>query len=200
MSNDFWIAVTFPNKNTESKLEKTLYNCQTIHTWATDSFLQYWRNMKEIPHASSISKNVTAYIAYLPMRHETQRFTLNKAVENALRHFKQNLVSTEKGIEYLASPSQPYTDFQIATRLVWDKYLKNYGQISTSYGPFYVEEDWREILNLQAQEMKIPTEFISHLWYSTTVRKDEGWKIKFNTHAPASYQGKAATKKMKKKL
>lgn len=40
MSNDFWIAITFPNEDTESKLEKTLQNCQTIHTWATDAFLE----------------------------------------------------------------------------------------------------------------------------------------------------------------
>lgn len=197
--SDYWINISFPNEDTESKLNKTLENCQTIHKWATDAFLDYWLKNKELPHASSISKNVTAYIAYLPMRHETQRFTLNKAVENALRCFKKDLIATEKGIEYISSERGPTVSFQIATRIVWDKYLKNYGQISTSYGSFYLQEDWKEILNLQAQEMKIPTEFISHLWYSTTIRKDEGWKIKFNTHAPASYQGKAAVKKMKKK-
>lgn len=199
MSNDFWITVTFPNEDTENKLDKTLQNCQIIHKWATEYFFDYWLKNKELPHASSISGNITVYISRLPMRHETQRFTLNKAVERALRHFKSDLVTTEKGIEYKPSEVIPITDFQIATRLVWKKYMESYNQISTSYGPFYLEKEWRDILDMQAKELNVPAEYLSHLWYSTTIKKDEGWKIKFNTHAAMSYQGKVVIKKIKKK-
>lgn len=209
----FWIMVSLESEEMGAKIRRALNMSYGVHLWAMKRIKEKWAKTLEVPRFSELSPELTQYISEYTDRNSevpAQRYALNLAVHKAVSRFHQEVRVvgegiTEDGTERTVhlpkdEPRGPYVQLDIQARSIWRKYIEQYGQVSTAYGMVFLEGDWREVLEQQAEYLGVSMQLLPYLWHSATIvegsYKGEDWQIRFNFHHPKSSTGK---KKIRRK-
>lgn len=195
--NDYWIELEAEDFIIE-KMNKTLQHCQAINNWAIEEFKDFWLHEKRTPYFNIISHSVTSYIRKNNV-YTTQRFTLNKAVEQALRDFKSYLVIEGDDVKLTIPETVAINEFKIAPRKIWIKSIEDSGFIKTYYGRLHFTGQWLGLIGNQLSEKHITFGMLPYLWHSISIKKEEDnlWFAQINFHDLESYQGKRGRKEYK---
>lgn len=203
MNEKYWIKIE-ADEDVIDKMETTLIHCQKISNWAIEAFKDFWLREKRLPYANGISKNVSDYISRNKV-YSTQRFTMNKTVDQALKECRSYLITVGDQVE-LQIPALPViNEFKIAPRKIWIKYMEDSGYISTYYGRLYLTGEWLGVIGNQLSDHRISYGLLPYLWHSVSIKRegsgeDVEWLMRINFHNTNSYQGKRARKEYREKI
>lgn len=201
MNNEHWIHISVVSDYTDIQIQQSIADCYMVHLWTLATLKEQFLKTLEIPPNQELDINLTLFVYMNELRKHTQRFTLSRAMEKTAAQFRRELRVEEDKIEFPSPIAQEdYNELDIQSRKIWHRYLEQYSGISTTYGMFLLEGEWKNILLNQAREIRVTPSYLPLLWYSVTVKKEEtGYRLKFNLHDPTSIQGKRARRKLRVK-
>lgn len=204
MDIDLWIDVSLESKEKEAEIELAINTCYVVHIWTVEQMKAVWTEELRLLTAKEMEPAMLRYVEKVGHEGRAQRFTLVAAMQKAITQFQKELrtaSSTEEDggrMVVTLPPSVPkgrYTEMDIQSRIIWRRYLEDYGRLSTKYGLVFLEGNWPDIMRAYAERMEVGLEWLPLLWHSITLREEiDGWKIRFNFYDPNSAQGKRRTK------
>jgi hypothetical protein len=193
-----WINVSLADEEMESKLLDSLEICYLTYVWAFDQMIRHWRRYKEPPTRGRVIANFTNKRYEVDPKQSVQKRSLLFAIQEAMRAFddKVRISQTDReGTNLQVTLEMPtpddYYEITINNRSKWKKYLEEYGSISTTYGIFYLEDDWQKVFEAQAERLKVSLEVLPWLWNSLSIRYKNGqWQVRFNYYDPSTKVGR----------
>lgn len=193
---DFWIDVELQDEEYEKKAWRAIEGIQRLHTWAVSELAAHYTTHKKLPSFKEFRHKANNYIAQERLFRYTQRYSLERAVEQTLPYVTNKI--KRQGKRSVIEPKE-IDEIQIRFRNAWRRYLARDRGLTTIFGTIFLSKDWKKILREQADE--IPLDLFPFLWHSITLKyfkEEKKWKIKFNFHAEHSRYGEEARKQLEK--
>ena len=202
----YWFDITLESDEKEAELLGALYQAKELRSWANDEMKRRWSAVQGTAKTTDLLPAATAWLQEQenPLQHYTAISVLNQAVAAFNQSIKVDATGIGGQMRIVDLPTSleiADEELTVKSRSIWQRYLKNFGRVSTIYGAVYLDGDWEEKLEEQARESGTSLDLFPFLIYSATFRrKGREWKIRFNAHIPDSKFGRQRKKQGRQKL
>lgn len=186
MTDKYWIPTTLMGEYTADRISHALIAACQVHNWTIEKLKERFLETLLIPTLLEIKLNARKYIYINELGKNTQRYTLESAVQKAHSEFREvsKVIVGDQVIFPTTIAQEKYTDLTIQSRKIWSRYLQLYNGISTTYGMLVLDRSWTSTFQAQAYDNGIHIKRFPSLWRDITLKcENDSYKVMFNLHS-----------------